>query len=333
MRFRIRYADQIVGIFVLAAVLGIIFVIFMLGSRQRWFARDFQYKTYFESAVGLSRNMAVLYKGFTIGNVKNFTLNESDQVEVNLSIYDTYAGRVTEGSLVELIVSPIGLGNQLLFYPGLGSRRLEEGALIPPVYSPEGRALIRGGLALIPDHDDSVTLLISRANTLLDNLSQVALRMDDVLTGNGDSSLGRVVVEAEETIAALHSLTGELSGALGAMVGDIRPILSDVSTLTDTLADPDGGLRSVLDPQGAVIANLESSAAALSEILVNLEKTSAFLPAQLPQVAVLLTELRRTLKTAEDVLISLTNNPLLRGGIPQPVESRSSGTSPRDISF
>ena len=103
MRFRVRFADQIVGILAVAALLGVIVVIFALGSNQRWFARDYRYKAYFESAIGLSANMPVLYKGFTIGNVKNIHLTESDTVEVTIAIFDNYADRVREGSLVALM--------------------------------------------------------------------------------------------------------------------------------------------------------------------------------------------------------------------------------------
>jgi phospholipid/cholesterol/gamma-HCH transport system substrate-binding protein len=322
-----------VGIFILAALLGLTFVIFMIGSRQRWFARDFVYTTYFESAAGLSANMAVLYKGFTIGNVQGFTLNEADQVEVRLSIYDTYAGRVTEGSLVELSVSPIGLGSQLLFYPGRGSRRLEEGELIPSVHSPEGRALILNQLALVPSHDDSVTLLISRANTLLDNLNQAALRVDAALLGSGDSSLGRAIGGAEDTLQGLSAFSGDLRGALESLLGDIRPVLADINALADTLAAPESGISQLLDPQGPAVVNLEGALRSLAGVLGNLERASAALPTQMPQVAALIAELRETIKTAEDVLVALTMNPLLKGGIPAPVRDKSSGTTLRDIPF
>jgi phospholipid/cholesterol/gamma-HCH transport system substrate-binding protein len=139
MKFKIRFADQIVGFLIIAALISLIFVVFMLGTQQRWFAKDFFYKTYFDSAAGLGDNMVVQYKGFPIGNVRSVTLTNDDRVEVSFSIYDQYQNRVREGSLVELIVSPIGLGNQFIDSPGLGVDVQEEGALIPPVTSPQGR--------------------------------------------------------------------------------------------------------------------------------------------------------------------------------------------------
>ncbi|GHU53548.1 hypothetical protein FACS1894200_14090 [Spirochaetia bacterium] len=120
MKFRIRYSDQIVGVLVVVALVAIIFVIIVLGAKQRWFARDYLYKTYFERGSGLSENMPVQFKGFTIGNIKSFRLTDLDEVEVVFSIYDTYNERVREGALVHLDVSPIGLGNVFSFYSGHG---------------------------------------------------------------------------------------------------------------------------------------------------------------------------------------------------------------------
>ena len=68
-------------------------------------------------------------------------------------------------------------------------------------------------------------------------------------------------------------------------------------------------------------------------MLDNLEKTTAFLPSQGPQIAGLLVELRGTLRTAEDTLTALNNNPLLRGGVPPRVETQSGAASPRNIRF
>ena len=88
MKFRIRFADQIVGIFSIVAVAAIIFVIFMIGSKQRWFTKDPSFNTYFSSVSWLAEHMPILYKGFTIGNVKSFRLSDNDQVEVIFSIHE-----------------------------------------------------------------------------------------------------------------------------------------------------------------------------------------------------------------------------------------------------
>jgi phospholipid/cholesterol/gamma-HCH transport system substrate-binding protein len=335
MKFKIRFADQIVGFFIIAALIAIIAAVFMLGSRQRWFSKDYLYKTYFDSAVGLSANMAVQYKGFTIGNVKSFDLTDDNRVEVLFSIYDTYNNRVMEGSLVDMMVSPIGIGgNQFLFYPGLGITQLTEGDVIPIVHSPEGRRYIQSGLARVSAQDDSITLFISRANTLLEEINAA-------IAGTSETALGRTIGGVEATVAGAkdmiddlnHNLLQDLNRSLPAIMAETEQIIADLRVVSDELADPDNLILTVLDTDGAVFTNLEASLRAATGILQNLEKTAAFFPEELPQLAGLISEIREILWTGENVLLALENNPLLRKGVPPRARTQSDGASPRNIEF
>jgi phospholipid/cholesterol/gamma-HCH transport system substrate-binding protein len=344
MKFTVRFADQIVGIFIILAMAVLIFVIFMLGRSQRWFSRDYQFKTYFPSASGLSEHMPVQYRGFTIGHVKSFDLSGDDTVEVRFYIFDTYISRVREGSLVEIIVSPIGLGNQFLFHPGLGVDQIAEDGLIPSVTSAEGKAIAARGLAQVPVHDDSISLILSRlsstldsANDALGDVSRIASQVEEALEGNDQTAIGRIVRNTEQSIAGIENMTEELplivNDSLVSIIDDIRPIIANLDELSAKLNAPDGSVSLLLRSDGEVYTNIVSALQAVSGTMDNLEKTSAFLPAQLPQLAVLISDFRNTLKSAEDVLIALSNNPLLKNGIPERLETRSGGTSPRDISF
>ncbi len=182
MKFRIRFADKIVGFFIIMALASLVFVIVMLGRSQRWFAKDYSYRSSFPSAAGLSKNMAVLYKGFTIGNVQSFALAENDQVEVTFRIQDLYVDRVKEGSLVELMVSPIGLGNQFLFHAGKGEELLVSGDFVPAVGSAEARSYIRQGLADEPRHDDSISLLLNRVSSVMDTVNRTLFQSTKLLS-------------------------------------------------------------------------------------------------------------------------------------------------------
>jgi phospholipid/cholesterol/gamma-HCH transport system substrate-binding protein len=347
MRFRIRFADQIVGILTLIALVTLVAVIFILGSHQRWFAHDFRYLAYFDSAVGLSNNMPVQYKGFTIGNVKDIRLTEDDRVEAVLTIFDIYVDRIREGSLVELRVSPIGLGNQFLFFAGLGTEPLAEGSVIPNSRSPEARNLIARGLAEAPYQDDSITILISRANALLDNINKVVVQVENAFAGTDQTSLGRALGKAEGTIDAagetLGAVEGVVSGvpgmieniqsSLDGLLADVRPVIKNLENVSDMMAAPDGTIALALDGEGEIYANLEASLKAVTGTLRNLERTAEFIPTQLPQIASVIAELREALRTAQDVLVALTNNPLLRRGVPDHGQTKTDGTSSRDIRF
>jgi phospholipid/cholesterol/gamma-HCH transport system substrate-binding protein len=335
-----RFADQIVGVFIIIALGALVFVIFMLGSSQRWFSRDYYFKTYFPTASGLSGNMPVQFKGFTIGHVKSFDLTDDDRVEVRFSIFDTYISRVRQGSLVEVLVSPIGLGNQFIFYPGLDSELVAEGELIPDVNSYEGSAALASGLAYIPRHEDSITVILNRAGVLLESANVVMLDLDRVvaqvsaaIAGSSDTTLGRTMGEVETAVQGVQALPEDVRETLNTLTARIEPILENLNDILDKVNAPDGTVTAVLDSRGDVYTNLVRSLESVSMTLANLEKTSAFLPARMPQLAVLISDLQNAVKKAEDVLVALTNNPLLRGGIPQNVETRSGGTSIRDIDF
>jgi len=325
MKFKIRFADQIVGIFIILALISLVVVVVLLGRSQRWFAKDISFNTALPSAAGLSQNMPVQYKGFTIGNVKNFYLNDTDDVEVIFTIHEEYSDRMKTGSMVEIMVSPIGLGNQFLLYAGRGEL-LPEGSFVPVVGSAQARELIRQGLAVEPRNDEFISQLMSRANVIMDDISKILDDVEQALGPGSDSTeIGRLVGSLQRTIAGAEELPGTLDGILE----ELKPVIANVSDIIEQVNDPNSILYKVLDTDEKVYTSLVDSLGSMSSILDNLEKTAA---SQLPQIPGLVMELRTTIKTAEDVLVALTNNPLLRRGVPDRVESTGS-TGPRDIQF
>jgi phospholipid/cholesterol/gamma-HCH transport system substrate-binding protein len=327
MKFNIRrFADQIVGVFIILSFVALAVVIVLLGKSQRWFAKDVAFSTVFSSAGGLSRNMAVQYKGFTIGSVKSFRMTDDDNVEVIFVINEEYSDRVKRGSLVELQVSPIGLGNTFQFYAGKGDV-LEEGSFIPPFGSARARELERQGLVGEFQRDDSISVLMSRINSILGSL--------DVALGEGtdETEIGNIIGSLNRTLAGVEVLPKSLENTINALTHQLEPILANLSALTGELNDPDGLIYTVLDTDKEFYTNLVEILGSVSSLLNSLDRTIGFIPTQLPQVAGLLSDLRTTMKAAEDVLVALTNNPLLRGGVPARVDSQNTDISPRGIRF
>jgi len=329
MKFTIRFADKVVGTLVILALAMLIVVIFMLGKSQRWFAKDYQYKSYFNSARGLSVNMAVQYKGFTIGHVKKIILADDDMVEVRFTIFEEHNHRVREGSLVELQSSPIGLGNSFMFYPGKGSKLLAEGSIIPEIGSLQAARLIYSGLADAPVSEDSIGNIINQITITLETINK---------------SLGKILGEAESTIGGISDIFQNLSKQLnpilnnvetltGDLSNQISPILTNVETLTDQLAAPSGTVMTILDNNGPVLTNVTDILNSITAIMGNLEKVIDFVPAQLPQLAILLSDLHTALAEAQKMIIAINNNPLIRGGIPEEKETGPGAAAPRDLDF
>jgi phospholipid/cholesterol/gamma-HCH transport system substrate-binding protein len=326
VKFKIRFADQIVGVFIIFALLALVFVIFMLGSRQRWFVKDYEYKTIFDTATGITENMAVQYKGFSIGNVKTIKLNDADEVEVIFSIHKEYGNRVKEGSLVELEVSPIGLGNHFFFYPGRGETPIEPGGYVPAVNSSQGQSLVQQGLSNIARRNDSIASIISRVDVLLRDIN-------GAIAGSDATSLGRTLAGVEGAVSNVRSISEDLEDQLAPILADIRRIAANLETVSAELADPEGAVSAVLDINGEVYRNLEASLKSVSGTLRNIEKTTDYLPRQMPQIVALISELHTVLKSAEDVLTAVLNNPLLKNGVPDRTRTSPDILGPRGIQF
>jgi len=298
MKFSIRFADQIVGALVVLAIAILIVVVFMIGKNQRWFAKDAFYKTYLESASGVSKSMPIQYRGFTIGRVKDFELTSDDRVEVVFSVFEEYVHRVTEGSLVEVQAGLIpALGNSFIFHPGKGTALIPMGDLIPEKTSAEAKPYIARGLSDIPPESDSINDIVNNVNAILETINI------------------------------------SLAGSQGAEELPLGQILIDLQRTMSQVSDPSGSVMSLLDGQGPFYQSIEDSLVSLSGIIENLNKTSEFIPEQLPQIAVLINELNTAMRSVQDVLTAIANNPLLRGGIPERVETGPGGASPRNLDF
>jgi phospholipid/cholesterol/gamma-HCH transport system substrate-binding protein len=224
-----------------------------------------------------------------------------------------------------------------MFYPGLGDERIPEGSPIPSVNSSEGKRLMAMGLGARPEQSDSISDIAQRAGLMLGTLNALFSDVQEALEGTDRTSLGRTMKEVEMTVSGLQTVTerlpNDIEESLGRIMAQLDPLLANLNVISAELADPDGAVMSVLNTDGEVYANLVASLESVSATLRNLERTSDFVPTQLPQLAAIITDLHTTLPTAENVLIALTNNPLLRRGIPTQTETKTGGRVTRDVEF
>jgi phospholipid/cholesterol/gamma-HCH transport system substrate-binding protein len=323
MKLMIRFADQIVGALIIIAVGILVFVIFMLGSSQRWFVRDNDYLTYFSSASGLSPNMPVIYKGYTIGRVKKVEFNmEKDRMDVRFSIFKEYTDKVKKGSRVDLQSSPISAlgGNQFLFYPGKGFEKdpLPPETLIPPAYYPESQNLPDKDLVSVPPRDDGISNIIFQVGALLGTINESL----------GDGRLTAIVEDIKMTI-------GKVSGDLDIekLMGELIPAIANFRQLSDRISEPDNSIMSFLNSEGDIYGNIVRTLEAASGTLQQLEGTTGDIHSQTPQIAASLSKLLSALKSVNQVLDSVKNNPLLKGGVSEQTETRAGGSNARNMEF
>ncbi len=329
MKFRIRFAEQIVGLFILVAIVAIAGLLILMGVNQRWFAKDYHYVSFFNSGNNLSNGMPVKLKGFKIGMVDSIALLDDNRVRIDFHVFDTYQEKVTPYSVLELAVSPIGLGGGgLLFHPGKSpGPPLAEDSIIPSLDMEEGRDLVKRGLVAIPGRSDAISDILVKVGPTIDSVNdtlaaveKLLLSTDDLINGKNETALGALIIEAELIASNVEEITGN--------AGDnIDSILGDVALLTESLRDTTGIITRLLDPKGSIpkiLNDNEELYIIIGDILNSLsvsakeiEMLLTFANEKQPQISTLLDQTIDAINDGQDVLTGLKNNPLLRGGIPE----------------
>lgn len=341
MKFRIKHADQIVGTLSLLAIAALIFMIFFIGSKQKWFVPKHPYYTIVNSASNVSEGMAIQYKGFGIGKVTTIELDDKDQVIVNFYISDEYINRITEGSIIELAVNPIGLGSSMILHQGIANNIISDGSLIPEKTSIEGRNNITSHKVAFTEQTDSITSIFNSVTMLINNINYLVTDINKILDGNKESS------PVSQTIAEINTILNQVSLFLS---GDDSVPLSKITEnlngaikkLNVILSDVNGVVNQFQDTQGLIpkLLETEENQGAIDQLLTSINNTisdinsiSSSLGNNMPQITVILTQVQTLIKQVQDVVVSLKNNPLIKGNTTERTEQNTATPKLREEAF
>lgn len=355
MRFRIRFAQQLVGLFVLLAVAAAVLVVVLMGANQRWFASNYSYRSRFDTARGLSVDMAITFKGFEIGKVTDIELTDDNFVDVTFDVQDTYLDKVTQDSVLQLTSSPIGLGGGLVFHQGARKTApLPENSFIPSWDSPEGKRLREAGRVSVNREEDAVARLLENVNVVLATLDSTLTTVDGALAGTEPGPVTDILLGIDDLVTSLEASTAELGRSVSRSViglqtsvsstlAEIDGVVANLEQTSAALADPSGLVPTLLDPKGSVATlldddnrlyeSIEATLESLRKSVSELTSIVAFLNKTTPQISTLLEEGRQTLDTGQDVLEGVKNNPLIRRGVPPAAEQPTTFQSIRDEEF
>ena len=302
MKFKIKYADQIVGILSLIAIIALIFIIFLIGSTQKWFVPKHNYYTVISSASNISTGKAITYKGFEIGKIKNFALNDDDKVVVNFYITDDYRSKIVKDSIIEILTSP--LGSSVVFYPGNKTDFLPDNSFIPERSSDEAKALIKEKRVSIVEQTDSINTILAMATTLVSDIDELVKQLNLALEGSENTPLANTIAQINAILTNLNNLTADPAGLVPKLLED---------------QDAQGSIASILN-------QLDSTMSDVNAITTSVE-------GDMPAIALLLSQVQSLLKQTQDVMEGLKNNPLLKNGISQKPEKENAAPKLREDNF
>ena len=302
MKFKIKYADQIVGILSIIAIIALIFIILLIGSTQKWFVPKHNYYTVISSASNISAGKAITYKGFEIGKIRNFSLDDSDKVVVNFYITDDYKNKVVKDSIIEILSSP--LGSSVVFYPGNKKDLMADNSYIPERSSEEAKALIAAKRVSVVEQTDSINTILAMATTLVGDIDTLVKQINIALEGKEDTPLAFTIAQLNGILANLNTITSDPSGLV--------PKLLEDETSQGSIAN--------------VLMQLDSTMGDVSKISSSVESN-------MPGISILISQMQTLIKQMQDVMEGLKNNPLLKNGISEKPEKENATPKLREDNF
>jgi len=340
MSFKIKRTKEIVLGFVPLPLILAIVVIALIAIRQRLFEKKYLFYTRLQNAIGLSDQTPVLYKGFEIGRVSDFYLDERGQIKVEFKVLKRYRDTMVTNSVIFRSTNPIISTTTLEYLRDPGSkRRLPDESSIPSTDFADGKAILgalgQSGSDPVGSILESVTRISSdlagptgQKSSLLRTIDNIALASDkaeDMLIAV-ESSLAELNsfaanlnrdnnANAGAVFRAINNLA-DLSGQVNDQMGLMKDLLSTSQSLLANYSDPDSLVARMIDPSGEFLfqpikANLEGLSANLDASLKLLNSFNA----SSPEIASLLSGLNDSLGDARRTLEALNNNPILKMGM------------------
>lgn len=286
MRFRVRFAEQVVGVFVVLALLALAATLVLVGANQRWFAKNYGFRSEFLSGNGLSVGTPIKFRGFEIGKISRIELNDRNTVDVQFYVFDTYYPKVRPNSVLELASSPFGLGGGLVLHAGADtdSPPPPEGYFIPSLDTQEGKRRLAEGLVAIPKNDDIVSSLLGQVDPILSQINRT-IRQADALIGTVNDEL------AGRGTGPISTLLGTVNGELdGTGAGPISSVLADLASATERInqvidqieksivVGTAEGVKGTLAQIDGVLKTIDSSAVNLAAMTAALSDPSGMVP-------------------------------------------------------
>lgn len=340
MSYKIKRTKEIVLVFVAVPLILALAVIALIAVRQRLFEKKFVFYTSLQNAVGLSDQTPVLYKGFEVGRVSDFYLDEGGSIKVEFKVLKRYRDNFVRNSVIFRSTNPVINKTTLEYLRDQSSKDLlPDGATIPSTDFEAGKAILSSlglsGSDPISSILESVTAISSelagtsdRKSSLLrtiDNIAKASDRAEDLLI-TVEASLAELNrfagnlnrdnnANAGAVFRAINNLA-DLSGNVNRQMGIMSELLASGQKLLDTYSEPDSLIARMIDPQGDRLwdplrKNLEGLSANLEASLKLLNSFNA----SSPEIASLLSGLNDSLADARRTMQALNNNPILKMGV------------------
>ncbi|MDY7030726.1 MAG: MlaD family protein [Thermodesulfobacteriota bacterium] len=344
MYFRIKHFDKYAGVFLLISVIVIVAALVFVGRGQRWFEERHEFITVFEDAGGIETGATVVLAGIEIGTVKEMRLNNSNKVEILLSILDPYRDRIRVDSMARISGPIIGSKVIEVSVGSMSKPSLDAGGVIQSKETKELTDVIT---------EIDLKSPIEKITETLDNIKSIT----DKFNRESDAMAINLREATEKLNDSLSVITGDVGGITHQLKGSFKKITRNIEETTEEIVKASKSLGRTFDNMesmtnkieagegnlGAIIKerklydNLLETTGLINKTLTNLERASSDISGMMEKISEAIDDLKRstssiphiintgqeTVEDAQEVLQSLKQVWPISRNIrePQPVDT------------
>lgn len=331
MKLRYKYPQRTVKIFISMALIlllsGLVFIII----QTKMFQPRVVFKAKFADANGLSSISPVNFKGFKIGNIRNYELSADNYVIAEFEVFDEYIDKIVINSAFYKGVNPVTNTSVIEFLQGSDIQRpLPAGSLIPAIDVPEGKKLLAENK--VTKSGDLITSLLLNLQEFTDALNsdnnpeKGAIFRAMVNLADASEDLKVIAVEMNNFTAALTKDGNSGDGAIFRAINNVADLTQEVRGISDVLKssvfridsllaqyqNPDGLAQRMIDPTGEQIFKpVSQSINEMNRLLPQVEHFLKFMNSQTSDITYMLEDLKTVLKQVQVTFETVNNSPLI----------------------
>ncbi len=324
--------EKVVGMFGIFMAILLLATTIVIGRGKDWFRPTMTVYATFREGYNLEVNTPVKLYNTNIGKVKHIEL-AGEKVKVEMNIFKAFSDRMREGS-VATVESPTLIGSEFVsIKPGpMDAPPLMDGALILS----RAKKSIADILAEF-EVEKTAKMVVDAVQGIAETAQQLRQPEGPLMTSL--SQIEAITRHLEMVAADLQSGSGtagsllksrELLESVLTQIDRLGPILEDLAAAVhkapptiDMVQENLASLQIVgdktsvgLDQIHRILADVELSVVQLRRTLNNIEAGSAELPDIVRTTREGVQELRDGIESADEIMESVKQNPLIRSNLP-----------------
>ncbi|HLW73639.1 MAG TPA: MlaD family protein [Gammaproteobacteria bacterium] len=280
---RLNYTarERLVGVFVLVAVLILIFILSYNEQTRRFFEPKFTVHAYISDATGVSKDTPVMVYGLNVGKVTDLNLSPDNRIAVTMELLERFHRLIRTDSTAEISKLSV-IGNAAItIKPGSTDKPMVANGAEIPMLQPM-----------------SVDQMMSQVSPVLVDVKSTLAQINDLSHSIDPKDLHALVNNLATVSANLKTITGQFA--------DSHAVESLAATLKETQARV-AELQPLIKNANAASADMPVLLAQTRKLVTQLNTTMGTVNYQMQSLPDLVVRTRQVLDQVDSTLQAIQN--------------------------